>query len=218
MSSALLYRTSGIALLLGAVLAIIGNVLGTILFPGNDPHQYSNALWLIVMLLSFIGSLVLLLGLPAVCVRQAERAGWLGLIGFVLTMIGGFLFTGFSLIPLLVLPWLAQTAPKLAASSGPPSFFVFFLVASLVFVVGGILLGIAIMRARILPRWAGALILVGAVLNLVSFPLSGAISNILGTVAFVLFAVGIGWIGSTLMSTGSMEAAQPAPAPIEASS
>lgn len=216
MSSSLLYRTSGLALLLGAVLGSIGNVLGSVLFPNNDLSQSSSVVWFAVMLLSFIGSLFLLLGLPAVCVRQAERAGWLGFIGFVLTIIGGFLFTSFSPTALLILPWLAQEAPKLAASSGPPSLFVFFLVASLLFAVGGILLGVATMRARILPRWAGLLILVGAVLNLVSFPLSGVISAIVGTAAFIIFAVGFGWIGFSLMSTGNVEAAPSASAPSEA--
>src|SRR5258708_26423470 len=89
MSSGILYRSSGVALLVGVLLAIIGNVLSSVLFPGNDPHQYVSALWLPVMLLSFVGSLLLLIGLPAISARQATRAGWLGLIGFVLTFIGG---------------------------------------------------------------------------------------------------------------------------------
>jgi len=212
MSSGALYRLSGLVLLVGALLAIIGNVLGTVLFPGNDPHQYANALWLPVMLLSFIGPLLLLVALPAVAARQAPRAGWLGLVGFVLTFIGGFLFTSSSVTALLILPWLAQVAPKLAAGNGPPAFFVYFLVASLLFAVGGVLLGIATMRAGVLPRWAGLLVIFGAVLNLVGFPLSGAISSIVGVVAFVLFGLGFAWIGYVLMSGGSSEVVQPSPA------
>jgi hypothetical protein len=210
MSSATLYRASGLALLLGALLGIIGNILSTALFPGNDPHQYLTTLWLVVTLVGFIGSLLLLLGLPGIPALQASRAGWLGFIGFILTFIGGFLFTSFSVVTLLVLPWLAQVAPKLAAESGPPAIFVFFLVAGILFALGGILLGIAVMRAGILPRWAGLLLLIGAVLNLVTFPLNGILSSIIGTVAFVLFAVGLGWMGYALMSARSMEAVQPA--------
>ncbi len=74
----------------------------------------------------------------------------------------------------------------------------YLLVASLLFAVGRVLLGIATMRAGVLPRWAGLLILVGAVLNLVNFPLSGVIGGIVLLVAFVLFALGLGWIGYVL--------------------
>lgn len=219
MSSGTLYRASGVALLVGALLAIIGNVLSTVLFPGmNDPNQYVSALWLPVMLLSFVGSLLLLIGLPAICARQAPRAGWLGLVGFVLTFIGVFLFTSFSIVTLIVLPWLAQVAPKLAAGNGPPAIFVYFLVAGLLFAVGGVLLGIAIMRAGVLPRWAGLLIIIGAVLNLVDFPLNGIISSIVMIVAFVLFGLGVAWIGYALVSGGSSEMAQPSPASSQAGS
>ncbi len=212
MSSATLYRASGLALLLGAVLGIIGNILSTALFSGNDPHQYLSSFWLFVQVLSLIGGLLLLLGVPGIAIRQAPRAGWLGLVGFVLTFIGGFLFTSFSVVTLIILPWLAQAAPKLAAGSGPPAIFVFFLVAGILFALGGILLGIAIMRAGILPRWAGLLLIIGSVLNLVDFPLNGIIGSIVGTIAFILFALALGWMGYALQSTRSVDAVQPATA------
>jgi hypothetical protein len=218
LSSTTLYRLSGVAIILGALLAIIGNVLSSILFPGNDPHQYVSALWLPVMLLSFIGSLLLVVGLPGMVARQATRAGWLGLVGFALIIIGGILFTSLNATTFLVLPWLAVNAPKLAAGNGPPAIFVYVLVASLLFAVGGVLLGIATMRAGVLPRWAGLLIIVGAVLNLVAFPLSGAIGSIVGTLAFVLFALGFAWVGYALVSGGGSEIAQPSPVPSQAGS
>ena len=208
MSSTTLYRLSGVAIILGALLAVIGNVLSSILFPGNDPHQYVSALWLPVSLLSFVGQLVLALGVPGIVVRQASRAGALGLIGFVLTALGGSLFGSFGVIAVTVLPWIAQAAPKLAATNGPPSLFVYFLVASLLLAVGGVLLGIVTMRAGVLPRWAGLLLIIGAVLNLVDFPLSGAISSIVGTVAFVVFMLGLAWLGYALISVKSAEVAQ----------
>jgi uncharacterized membrane protein YhaH (DUF805 family) len=68
------------------------------------------------------------------------------------------------------------------------------------------------MRATILPRWAGLLLIIGAVLNIVDFPLNGAIGSIVGAVSFVLFALALGWMGYTLMSTRSVEAVQPVPA------
>lgn len=209
MSSVTLYRASGLALLLGALLGIIGNILNTALFSGNDPHQYLTPLYAVVTLVNFIGPLLLLLGLPSIAARQASRVGWLGFIGVILTFIGGFLLTSLSVVELLVHPWLAQVAPKLLAGGEPPAFFVFFLAAGGLFALGGILLGIAIMRAGILPRFAGLLLLIGAVLNLVYVPLNGILGAIVASVAFVLFAVGLGWIGYALTMESRVEIVQP---------
>jgi hypothetical protein len=122
----------------------------------------------------------------------------------------------FFVTTLLFLPWLAQAAPKLAAAcsvmggcsfgNGPPAFFIFFLVAGILLALGGILLGIAIMSAGILPRWSGLLLLLGLVLTPVSFfPLNQIISFIVDTLVFVLPALGfllpalaLVWIGYAL--------------------
>src|SRR5258708_22964425 len=128
MSAGAVYRSSGVALLVGALLAISGNVVSSVLFPGNDAHQYVSALWLPVMLLSFVGSLLLLIGLPAISARQATRAGWLGLIGFVLTFIGGFLFSCFSFVSFLLLPWPSLISLSFVVGCwSPPIFFCFLL-------------------------------------------------------------------------------------------
>ncbi len=87
----------------------------------------------------------------------------------------------------------------------------YLLVASLLFAVGGVLLGIATMRAGVLPRWAGLLILVGAVLKLVNCPLSGVIGGIVLLVACVLFALGLGWIGYVLWTAKDEALRQTAP-------
>lgn len=208
MSAKTLYRASGLALLLGAVLLIITNVLQSTVFSSNDPQQFTNPAAQVVTLINVIGSLLLVFGLPGIVARQASRSGWLNLIGFVFTLLGGFMFTSLSLINLLVLPWLAQVAPKLAAGNGPGELFVAYLVAGISFALGGILLGIAIMRAKIWSRWTGLLLLLGAVINLADFPLNGPISSIVNIVSFVLFAGALGWIGYSLLSVSSIEVAE----------
>ena len=207
MSSALLYRASGLALLLGALLGIIGTILSCSL-PGNDPHQYLTPLWVVVTLVGFLGSLLLLLGLPRIPALQAARAGWLGFTGFILTFIGGFLFTSFSVVGLLVLPWLAQVAPTwLPEVDHQRSLSSFSWQAT---VCSGR------HSARLRRYAAGVLATLGwpappdwCAPNLVTFPLNGILASIIGTVAFVLFAGGLGWMGYALMSARSMEAVQP---------
>jgi hypothetical protein len=56
-----------------------------------------------------------------------------------------------------------------------------------------VLLGIATMRARVFSRWAGLLLVVGAVLNPISL-----VIGIVRAVADPLVLLGLGWMGYTL--------------------
>ena len=199
MPSTNLYRASGLALLCGAALGIIGNVTSSALYPGSDPQQYRSAVWLVLTLSSFIGEALLLLGLPGIAARLSPRAGWLGLAGFVLAFLGGLLLAGVSAVELLIFPWLAQASPNLITSA-PLSFFIFFFAASVLFGVGGLLLGLAVMRSGAFARAAGVLLLAGGVLTIVGSALSGTISNLLAALPFVIVAAGLGWIGHALSS------------------
>jgi hypothetical protein len=215
MSSATLYRASGLALLLGALLEIIVAIVRMLLFPNDNPQQavsmsqqYVSLAWLIVALLNVLSSLLIVGGLPGVCVRQRAQAGWLGLIGFVLTLVSAILFVGIDVIDILVLPYLAATAPHLLAP--PASYTTYLLVAVLLVNVGVVLLGLATMRAGVFPRWAGLFLIVAAVINLALFaPFPPRIGNIVGKIAGVLFALGLAWIGATLLAEREAKLVQP---------
>jgi hypothetical protein len=209
MSSTALCRASGLALLLGSPLLIIGIVSGELFFSGSDPHQYLTPLWIIVTLIGMLGAMLLLMGFFGL-VPRVDR---LGFAGIVLTFLGGFLLTMNLSIDLLVFPWLAQDAPRLLAAE-PPALLIFTLVASVLFALGGIALGIASLRAGLLPRFAVVLLIIGVVLNLVATPLSELISTIMNVVAFVFFALPFGWIGYVLLSERHMEVAQADPASV----
>jgi hypothetical protein len=203
MSSSTLYRASGLALLVGAPLLIIGTALNDILYAGNDPHQYLSPLYAVVTLVGLLGAVLLLIGIPGV----VPRVGRLGFAGFILTFLGGFLLSSTSVVNLLVFPWLAQVAPTLAAG-GPPAYLIFLLVASALFALGGILLGIATLRAGILPRFVVVILIIGVVLNFVDIPLTGILASVVSIVAFVFFASPFGWIGYVLMSERRVEVAR----------
>lgn len=211
MSSATLYRVSGLALLLGALLDSIVDILNALLFSGDNPEQALSMSWLIVTLLSILSSLLLVGGLPGICVRQCIQAGRLGLVGFVLTLVSGILLTGFTITRLLAEPYLAAHAPQLLAGNAPPaSFTTYTLVTALLVTVGAVLLGLATMRAGVFPRWAGLLLIVSVVLNLATFfPLP----EIISTIADVLFALGLAWMGSTLLAGKEAKLGQPLAAP-----
>ena len=142
--------------------------------------------------------------------RQAPRAGWLGFVGFLLTFLGWFLLTGFYVgDDLIISPWLDALAPHVYAQ-----WFVNPAVAVSIHVVnsllggGGVLLGIATMRAGVFPRWAGLLLIAAAVVALGSFVIGS-----LTTVAVVLVVLGLGWMGYALLTAKGEVQAVPQPVP-----
>ena len=82
MSSTTSYRLSGVALIIGSVLGIIYYVSEAFI-GGPFPEALAGPVAVIGSLIGFIGSVLVLLGLPGVYTRQAKPAGILGLLGFL---------------------------------------------------------------------------------------------------------------------------------------
>jgi hypothetical protein len=191
MSSVTLYRASGLALLLGSALVIIGLPLSFIFTPDSPLALVMIGVWT-------CGVVLVQLGLPAIVVRQASRAGWLGFVGFLLLFSGGFLLASFFVVlDLTIFPWLDVRAPLLSVQffTANSAVHVYLAVVSALFGVGGVLLGIATMRARVFPQWAGLLLIVGLV------SLGAAFVNVFLIVALVFGMIGLGWIGYVLVTT-----------------
>jgi hypothetical protein len=118
-----------------------------------------------------------LAGITGMYLRQTRQAGVLGLIGYLL--LGAFYLV---LIPIeflaaYVLPSLADTEPGyvndvLAAATGGTAsgdiglLQTAFILSGVLYVVGGLVFSIALFRARVLARWAAALLAVGTVATL----------------------------------------------------
>src|SRR5215469_10791602 len=200
MSSITLYRASGLALLLGAVLVIIG-LPSSFVFPPDSP------LTLAMIGVWTSGVVLVQLGLPGIVARQASRAGWLGFAGFILMFSGGFLLISFfAVLDLTIFPWLDVQAPQLSAQffTANSAVNMYAAVASSLFGVGGVLLGIATMRARVFPRWAGLLLIVGVVSL-------GSFVNVFLSWALVFGLLGLGRIGYALLTTKGEGEAVPQP-------
>ena len=113
-----------------------------------------------------------MLGLVGLYSSQSEPAGFLGLLGFLVAFLGTALVSGALWFELFITPSLAVEAPDLAeAELGLAGFAIPFLLV----VVGWVLFGAATLRARVYPRLAAALLIVGAVASLVPIPLSGVV-------------------------------------------
>ena len=218
MSSRMLYRLSGGTLIVGSLLIALASIVGAILFPGHSsrPAQVLGSSWPLVILMTLIGSLLFVISLPGMYLRQAGRAGALGHVGFVLLFLGSLLGgAAFSSVQIIVLPWIAQKAPQILTGNGMPvSAFLLLVISGLMQMIGAILLGIATMRAHVFPRWTGVLLLVSGIAYLLTIPpLPSPIGGIIEVVSFITLAGAFIRCGYQLI-TGGQETAEAEARPV----
>ena len=115
------FRIGGLLVIIGAVAFVLHVVWRSVLSAGVDPAVSAKAgLWVPVNALGALGAALVLLGLPAVYARMAGEGGLSGVVGVALIEVPWTFFGLFlSLYGALVLPWLAEEAPRLVAASGP---------------------------------------------------------------------------------------------------
>jgi hypothetical protein len=180
-----LLRWSGLAALLaGLIFAGIQPI-----HPADVVASVTTVTWGIVVTLKFLMCFLFLIGIAGLYLRQAEEAGWLGLVGFVLFATSWALQSGFVFTEWLVLPQLAASEPNfvdslLGISSGAsPTVDVgalspVYTTVGILYLIGGIVFGIATVRARVLPRWPAILLAVTALLTPAAILLPHAIQRL----------------------------------------
>jgi hypothetical protein len=156
--------------------------------------------WIILNLLEFLLLAAMSLGLVGAHVRQAEKTGVVGLIGFLAFFLGAAMMSGLLWSGAFIFPWLATEAqPGLLEAEPSGTVVVGFLLTFVLLSVGGLLFGFASLRAGVLPRGAGVLLMVGGVLgsalDLLNLPFSA-----------VVIGASLAWVGYALWS-GSGEPA-----------
>lgn len=169
----------------------------------------TTARWAIVHYVAIAMCFLGLLGVTGIYARQVEEAGWLGLAGYLLLSLFYAITLAFQFIEALISPLLATEAPKfvegfLGIVTGAPSEvslgalpLVYALTGFVGYMLGGVLFGIAIFRAGILPRWAGGLLAVGVVLPLIG---TGLLPHPLDRIFAVPVGVALAWLGYALWS------------------
>lgn len=202
-------RRSGIGGLLaavGAVAFVVHVVLRSVLTAGVAPVDSAQGSLLVpVNTLGTIGATLVLLGMPTICVRRAGQVGKAGRAGFALIAVSWMFFGLFlSLYGALVLPWLADEAPRLMDGSAPiPTRFVMaFGLGMLAWLAGAVLLAVPIVRGPAQERWVGYMLIVSAVWALVGGffiapdgPASNLAVNLLSNMGPVLLLIGLGYLG-----------------------
>ncbi len=202
MAPEVLIRWSGLASILGGTLY----ALFMFFHPANDSTGMRTGAWAPVHLMWHVAVLLALLGLVGLYARQAHRAGRFGLVSFVVAFVGTALSVGETYVEAFVLPALALEAPglleRLEAGEVPAAIqplMVSLLAGVALFILGYILFGITILRAGVLPRPAGLLLIIGAPL----FTFGTQVHQAIATGGAVLFGAGFIWLGYALWSSAT---------------
>jgi hypothetical protein len=117
-----------------------------------------------------------LVGITGMYLHQVKQIGVLGLVGYLLFCGNYLVIMSTSFVAAYVLPSVADSNPSYvndvlaAATGGHPTGDIgllkaVILVESVLFLTGGLVFGIALYRARVLARWAAALLAVGGVVT-----------------------------------------------------
>jgi len=118
-----------------------------------------------------------LVGITGMYLNQIRKHGLLGLVGYVVFAVGYLGIMCVTFAAAYVLPEVAHSNPgfvndAIAVNTGRGTvhgdigaFSTAIKVTGFAYLIGGLLFGIALYRARVLPRWAAALLAVGGLVS-----------------------------------------------------
>lgn len=209
-NSAALIRWSGLAAIAGGL--IFAGIQP--IHPADYLPSVTTGTWAIFMYLKLAMCLFFLIGITGLYSRQADRAGWLGFAGFVLLIITWFLQSVFIFVEGFILPIAVAPAPQLVesfltlANGTQPTMDIgpavaVYAVAGLCYMLGGLLFGVATVRAGILPKWTAILLAIATVLT----PAAALLPHELQRLAGIPVGLAIAWLGYGLWSERRQPAA-----------
>ena len=196
-----LIRVSGLfAIAAGLIFAGIQPI-----HPPDFVASVTTTTWAVVISLKFAMCLFFLVATAGLYFKQAARAGWLGFIGFALFTLSWWLQTGYVFVDLFILPPLASVSPEFVDSflgivnqhpgtldigaMGPA-----YGVLGLLYLVGGIVFGIATFRAGVLPRIPSAVLAVAALIT----PAAALLPHEFQRYAAIPMGLAFVWLGVVL--------------------
>ncbi len=195
MSASNLIRVGGLAAVLAGALLLIADLWSLLLevIVGGSENFSEFAVttpWTVLSTMFLLGSLLLLVALVGLYARQSEAAGTLGLAGFLVALVGTGLLVGMMWTMAFVVPSAAIEAPAfLDAEETAGPLDMGFMLSGIAVAVGWALFGVATLRARVFPRRAAIVLIIGALLIVLPLPATTLVID-----------VAVAWLGLSLLS------------------
>ena len=201
--SSRLFSWCGVALIAAAVLMVVA----TLLHPSRETATtiVASEPRLVAAHVAYtVAWLLVLLGLPGLYAAQRGQMGPLGLVGFLTAFAGTYLIAVTGNFGFLA-PVLAKQSPAVLDSINQyvPVVIINGL-AAILFMIGYVLFGVAMIRTAALPRWSGVLVALGAPAHLLGFGIAQLVSTAAWPIAIlgsVSLGAGLAWPGYRLWHT-----------------
>ena len=198
--SSRLFSWCGVALIAAAVLMVVA----TLLHPSRETATtiVASEPRLVAAHVAYtVAWLLVLLGLPGLYAAQRGQMGPLGLVGFLTAFAGTYLIAVSGNFGFLA-PVLARQSPAVLDSINQyvPVVIINGL-AAILFMIGYVLFGVAMIRTAALPRWSGVLVALGAPAHLLGFGIAQLVSTAAWPIAIlgsVSLGAGLAWPGYRL--------------------
>jgi hypothetical protein len=183
-------RLAGMALVVGGALTIAGYFITGALFGSSEDERFNHSLFTPLYSIALVGVVLSILGLPAVLAAHKEREARLTLVGYVGTLTALVMLNlGEGVIEAFIKPYLANHG---GIPDAPNGLGIYFGIAFLFVIVGLPSLGIAVIRAGVLPRWVGALIVTAVPFSFIGQALPGPLVELADYLLFIGL-IAIGW-------------------------
>lgn len=167
-TSTTLTKAAGIAAVVAGAI-FIGVQIG---HPHVDAESVTSTEVAIRTAFKVLMAALVLVGITGMYLRQITKTGVLGLVGYVVLGAGYLLIISTTIATGFVIPAIADTNPDYvndaitAATGGTASGDIGLLqpvlqLQGVFYLAGGLVFGIALFRARVLARWAAALLALG---------------------------------------------------------
>jgi hypothetical protein len=174
----------GLVLALGAGLGLLGT---------SQPlsTQATTSAFVVSSGLRLLGAFLMLLGIAAVSVRQADHAGRFGLVAYVLATANMVLQLGWMWSDTFLSGAVAKHAPGILDGTIDDGRLSVAFMSAWLMNAAFVLLGIAVLRAHVFTRFVGWALIVTGAITLVPLPFDGPVYEVAIGIAFASAAVGL---------------------------
>jgi hypothetical protein len=186
-------RVGGLASIAAGALLIVGFAFHP---AGEDATFGTDPFWIPAHALLWAAFTSALLGWIGLYVVQAAQAGRLGVVAFIVIILGTSLASWIFSSDVTFVPVIAAESPALFKKIFSGGHLIVGMSTVLSWVAGNVLFGISVVRAKVFPRWSGVLVAIGTAIVPITY-LAGL--PIRATAAGAALAgVGQIWLGAAL--------------------
>ena len=165
-------KLTGVANIAYSTILLITGILFYILFPvkeigSNYSILVNSAGWIPINIIAMVATVFGILGTFGMYVKQVEKSKYLTLIGFIFIIFGLVMKVCATSWEFAIWPAILQNNPMNTLLTESliyknASILSFYAVFTLFFMIGYIVFGIGSLKAKVFPKWACTLLIIGA--------------------------------------------------------